>query len=79
MKKIILIASLLALLTGCTRSTQYGQCIGIADDKKPGFVYAVSYWNVFLAVIFSETLVVPVVVIAANLKCPIGTESITAK
>ena len=72
MKKILVIATLMALLTGCTSSTQYGSCIGIADDKAPNLQYKLSVWNTFLAIIFSETIVVPIVVLANETYCPVG-------
>lgn len=66
-------ALLMALVvSGCTCSNSKGKCIGLAsmDEKKPNVTYSYSGWNIFLAVVFSETLVVPAVVVLDNLKCP---------
>jgi hypothetical protein len=73
MTKRILIASILAvLLAGCTSRTEFGECIGIADDKDQRLVYKVSAWNVAMAAIFVETIVVPVVVVANEAVCPVA-------
>lgn len=64
---------LAALLAGCTTSTEFGECVGIADDDRdPGLVYKLSAWNIVLAVIFCETIVVPVIVIADEISCPVA-------
>jgi ABC-type uncharacterized transport system auxiliary subunit len=80
MKKLLLIAALMATLTGCTSSTQYGECVGLADEDSadPKLKYDVSTKNVVLAVVFSETIVVPAVVILGEYKCPVGLKSETA-
>lgn len=72
MKKILLVATMIAMLSGCTSSTQYGSCIGVADDKEPTKQYKLSVWNTFLAIVFSETIVVPIVVLANETYCPVG-------
>jgi hypothetical protein len=77
MKKLAILAMMLVVLSGCTRSTDFGKCIGITDDKKPGLEYSVSYWNVFLGFIFSWTAVVPVVVAVDSLRCPVGLDTPT--
>lgn len=74
MKKFIstvLIVSLLSL-TACTNSTEYGECIGINDQENPALHYKYSAWNIALAIIFSETIFVPLIVIFDDLKCPEG-------
>jgi hypothetical protein len=72
MKKTIVAALMLALLAGCTTKTQYGECIGAFEDKKPGVEYKLSALNLALAIVFSETIVVPIVVIADETRCPVG-------
>lgn len=72
MKKIIAICALTALFSGCTSSTQYGECVGVLQDKKPDLEYKLSIWNTLLAVVFSETVVVPIVVVANEHSCPVG-------
>ena len=70
MKKIIAILLVAASLSGCTSSNQFGECIGVFDDGAPGVRYTTSGWNVAMAIIFSETIIVPAVVIASEIKCP---------
>ena len=72
MKKIIAIAAVALVLTGCTTKTEYGECIGVLQDKKPDLEYKLSGWNTFLAIIFSETIVVPALVIANEHLCPVA-------
>lgn len=76
MKKVLIVLMMAMLLASCTRHTRYGECIGLSDDKKPELVYELSYWNTFLAIFFSETIVVPIVVITSDLKCPVGTQEV---
>lgn len=69
--KHILIALILALtVQACKTESDAGPCVGLADEKDDGFVYELSYRNVFLAALFAETLIVPAVVIAKYLECP---------
>jgi hypothetical protein len=72
MKKIILCAAIAILAAGCTTKTEYGECIGVLQDKKPDLEYKLSGWNTFLAIVFSETIVVPIVVVADEFQCPVG-------
>lgn len=72
MKKIIAVSMLIALLSGCTSHTEYGECIGVMDDKKPDLEYKLSVWNTVLAVVFAETIIVPVVTVASDISCPVG-------
>lgn len=70
MKKMAIVLAVLLVLTGCTRSNPRGQCVGVLDQKKPGVEYDISYWNMIIATIFVETLIVPAVVILKALECP---------
>lgn len=74
MMKIISILLLTALLTGCTTSTQYGECKGLInqEEKEKDLKYTVDGMNIFWAFIFSETLVVPLGVGAFWIWCPTG-------
>lgn len=69
MKYLLFLALFLA---GCTSKTDYGPCIGVMDDKNPLLRYKVSTWNVVLAVVFSETLFVPILVLVNQTSCPVG-------
>jgi hypothetical protein len=72
MKKIALATVLTLTLSGCTSSTEYGECVGITDQKDPTLRYEYNAGNVIVAVAFSETIIIPVIVIFSNLKCPIA-------
>lgn len=72
MKKILSMLLIAVALTGCTKRTEFGRCIGIGGEEKPHLEYEVSYWNIFMGFIFSETIVVPIVVAADQLYCPVA-------
>lgn len=72
MKRHLTCLLAVALMVGCTSKNEYGDCIGAFDDKKPGVEYKLSIWNTFLAVVFVETVVVPIVVVANKTRCPAG-------
>ena len=71
--KSILIAIVLALaVPACVSSTEYGKCIGIVDREDPKLDYKLSIWNTFLSVVFVETIILPIYVLATETKCPEG-------
>ena len=72
MKKVIALVAIAAALSGCTSKNEFGNCIGAFDDKKAGVEYRLSVWNTVLAVVFSETIIVPVLVVANETRCPIS-------
>ena len=72
MKKILLIALATVFLAGCTTRTQYGECVGLGDDKNPALHYKVDVWNAFLGIVFIETVIVPIIVIVDEIECPVG-------
>ena len=65
--KAVLLAFALA---ACTSRTEHGECIGAFDDPDPRLVYRTSARNVAMAVIFVETVVVPIIVVATETRCP---------
>ena len=70
MKKMTLLLSFLTF-AGCTCSNSKGDCIGLANDPVPGVTYKASTRNIVLGIVFSETVVVPAVVVLTDLKCPV--------
>jgi hypothetical protein len=72
MKKLFLAALAALTLSACTGKTEYGTCIGAFDKENPKLVYKVSAWNVAMGVIFVETIVVPILVIVDETKCPVA-------
>jgi hypothetical protein len=69
---LLVLAALFSV--SCASSTEYGECVGVQEDdrKDPALDYRLSGRNVALAVVFSETLVVPLVVVLAETLCPVG-------
>lgn len=73
MKLLTLLALISALsLTACTEKTPYGPCIGAFDDKDAKKVYHVNTTNVVVGIIFSETIIVPAVVVLDETLCPVS-------
>ena len=73
MKKILIIALAAMFLAGCTEITQFGPCVGVYNaDRNPKLTYKMDEWNVILAIIFSETIIVPAIVIFNETYCPVG-------
>lgn len=68
------IAALLVLLAlaGCTSKTEFGECVGMMDDKKPGLEYKASGWNIAMGIIFVELIFPPVLVVVDQFHCPVG-------
>jgi hypothetical protein len=69
---VLLVVGLLVILTGCTSKTEFGDCIGLADDKEPDLIYKVSAWNVFVAVVGIEMIAPPILVAVDETFCPVG-------
>lgn len=69
---IVLLFTILSLLSGCISRTKYGSCYGLIGTKEPNLEYKLSVYNVVIAVLFSETIVIPGIVLAAEIYCPIG-------
>ncbi len=72
MKKLLAASLICAMLVGCHQGNSKGQCVGLMDkeNRAVNVQYDISLWNVFMAVLFSETIVVPIVVVGYMLECP---------
>jgi hypothetical protein len=70
MKKLCILILFVMALGGCTESNEFGKCIGITEKPDPKLEYKYDGWNIALGIIFSETIVVPLVVVFDSLKCP---------
>jgi hypothetical protein len=70
-KKIVI--ATLCLMCSCTFRNSQGECVGLVsqDHKNPGVEYRISWWNIALGVIFSETILIPVVVAIDDFECPV--------
>ena len=75
MKKTLL-SILLAgtLIGGCDSETEFGKCVGIAQDDRrdPNLFYDLSIWNVFWGVVGFEIIFPPILVLHHELYCPTG-------
>lgn len=67
-----LILAAVMLLAACQSKTEHGECLGAFDENDPRFVYKTSVQNVIVGAIFVETLIVPAVVVATEIKCPVS-------
>ena len=78
MKRLMFAVVALALLGGaaCTTETNLGQCIGVADDEDPRFRYKVSAWILCVDIFFIETLVVPIIGVVDDFKCPVAVRAV---
>lgn len=70
MTKIGMLLALILATSACKTETDFGSCIGIGDTGNPEVVYRTSTRNLILAIIFSETIVVPAVIVFTNIRCP---------
>lgn len=61
-----------SLATGCDSRTEYGECVGVNDEKDPTLVYRTSKWNVTMGILFLSTIVAPVLVVFCELACPVA-------
>jgi hypothetical protein len=72
MKNILAVTIIALYLSACTRSTSFGECIGIDDEPVPSLKYRYSLWNAGIALVFSETIIVPIYTLAKQIQCPTG-------
>jgi len=84
MKKIFfLLAACLLLLTSCSDSKTFTKAdnseitavpYGFAtkEDKIPGVVYELNTGDIILSVIFSETLIVPAIILCTDIYEPVA-------
>lgn len=76
MKTLSTILVAVLLLTACSGSTEYGECIGLGDDKDPALTYRISIWNAFWSVVFIETIIVPIEWVVDYAECPTGKKAV---
>ena len=69
---LIIVVGVLTLLAGCTSRTEFGDCIGLADDRQPNLIYKVSAWNIVVAILGFEMIAPPIFVAVDETFCPIG-------
>ena len=72
MKTLAIAVLLVAALSGCSNTTEYGNCVGVDDERDPSLNYKLSAWNIAMGIIFVETIIAPIVVAVDELYCPVG-------
>jgi hypothetical protein len=72
MKRIVLMIIFGFILSSCTTRTDYGPCVGIADEKDPNLTYKVSAWNLVIGIFFMGLVAPPVFVLVDEFYCPVG-------
>ena len=72
MKKLFLLIITMLFLVSCTSKTEFGNCIGIGEDKEPNLIYKVNTKNIVIGVVFFEMILPPIFVLADETLCPIG-------
>jgi hypothetical protein len=82
MKKALRIAACCLMLSGCGNTKTIGgvtyDVYGIAnqsDKKNPNIEYEVSAGSIFVAMLFVETIVIPVYILLFDLWQPVGPKS----
>lgn len=71
MKKLMVVLLMCLMLASCTSRTELGECIGIGDEETPTLKYKPSVGNIIVGAIFFETIIVPLVVLFTQIKCPV--------
>ena len=66
----------LVLLAGCDDAVQmpdgrFVECVGFGEERDSTVTYRVDKSNVAVAVVFAETVIVPIWVAMDNLFCPV--------
>lgn len=67
-----LVLTLCLFVSACTTKTEYGDCIGIGDDRNPNLIYKIDTTNAVLGVVFFEMVLPPIYWLADDFFCPIG-------
>jgi len=73
MKKLMTVALLAVMLSACTETTEFGNCIGALGPEDPELIYKYDAWNIAIGIVFSETMIVPIMVALDGYKCPVAT------
>jgi hypothetical protein len=76
MRKIVLALSLALAVSGCAFDKPVNgkevKCVGLADKEDSRYDYRVSVRNGVVATLLSPSVVIPVVTILWDIKCPVG-------
>ena len=67
-----MLALMFMLIAACQTKTEFGPCIGLLDQKSPALKHDWATWNIVGAAFFSETIIIPLVIAAKYLECPVS-------
>lgn len=67
--KYLLIA---LLLVGCTSKTEFGDCVGLQEDRDPRLIYKADTGNIVIGILFFEMVAPPLYVALDEFYCPVG-------
>ena len=62
-------------MLSCTERTVYGECVGLFEKGDPDLVYKINLNNVIVGFFFSETVIVPAIILWDYIECPVGIKS----
>lgn len=74
MKKLIILCLIGIFTTSCTEKTEFGKCVGLAEDKDPTKIYNLSAYNIFWGIIGFELIFPPIDVLVNKIYCPVGSK-----
>lgn len=72
MKTVLSLCVIALFLMGCTSRTEFGECVGLGEDKNPTLVYKLDAWNLVVGIVFFELIAPPVIVAVNETFCPVG-------
>jgi hypothetical protein len=76
MKKLFATMLVVLALASCEYSNEYGECVGLDDEKSEALEYDVSTRNVILGLMGSELFLIPPAIVALDaFYCPVGLTS----
>ena len=71
-KRTICLTIVALSVLACRTETEYGKCVGLNDQRDSTLVYRGSTRNIVIAVVFVETIFVPVIVALNEYACPVA-------
>jgi hypothetical protein len=69
---LINVAILGVAAAATTTKTEFGDCVGLDDDKNPELVYKTDLGNVVIGAFLVSTIVAPVYLALEAVSCPVG-------
>lgn len=70
----LLAALILLFATTYKTNTDFGECVGLGQQKVDSLVYEPNVGNILIGVVGFETLIIPAYIALTSLECPVGTK-----